>query len=1106
MAIDRVKTRANAEKLLRANRIPEAIRELQKLAEDNPHDIQVLNQIGNLYLRLGNKDAAVPMFIKVAELFSKNGFATKAVASLKIVTREQPENLSAWQMLASLSEQQGFAREAWSAYERVAELVGQSGNLDGTISVQRKLLDLEPENLKVRVQLGDSLIKAGRKDEGIKQYVKAGGQLTTQGHVREAARMYERAIELDPNNIATLEGVVKSHVAQQQGQLALQVLDTILERNPKAEAILLLKVEVLSELKQFRQAEEACLNVLRADPNSTAALSRLTRLLVVQKRYDDAARVLSGVLGRVREENLPDLEALFEEVNRFAPDNLGCLKGLGEIFRRSGQTGRLVGILMGVADAATKQGQTEEAREALRELVKLEPQKAEFSERLKALEGRMGLSTQPAPKSPAQTSAPAATEAATPEAPEIQVQVDETGEAEIEIAMDDLEIPKLDVTASMSRPGQRFSQAIRAEEEAEEAVSQAKAEEVPAAAPPRALDAREAEVIREQLTEAEVFLKYGLTEKAITELQSILKKVPDHVHAHQKLIAIFKNQKRTDKLVRQILSLAQVFRGQGDQETFETLLEEARAIDPNHKALRAIGEAEEEIAVPVTVEEPRRGESFPELDLGLPGPPAKKKAPQKKEEPEIVISLDLEEPAGAESGSYDTSNSEQMPPLMDEQLVPEPEPGEEAPGPSDEEEGVVSLEESLSVELTPQEVAEENTIEEMLEEAEFYLSQELFGEAQRALQALESRWPSDARVVAFRERMAGGPHESEELVEISLEEDEEAPAVGEDTASQLELYEPAEVQEEMSLEAAPEGGGAPSSLEEPKGEAVSWAGEGPPVLADEVEGISLEEAGGARMEPGPESAAMGEESEALAESQEAAVLSEEAQEEQSTDSSGVFESNLQDALTELTAPPKSRTKLKVSLKELLPEEAEATQVENAEGAEDEYYDLASELGAALDGLQAPEETLFDEEGKSPEEMSFEEVFEEFKRGVEKKVSEEDYATHYNLGIAYKEMELLDEAIGEFQMAARSPEFFVECCSMLGLCFRQKGMGELAEKWYRKGIAAPGFAEEVYAGLKYDLAETLLEENRAQDAGELFREVYAVNANYRDIKDRIKKLS
>ena len=77
--------------------------------------------------------------------------------------------------------------------------------------------------------------------------------------------------------------------------------------------------------------------------------------------------------------------------------------------------------------------------------------------------------------------------------------------------------------------------------------------------------------------------------------------------------------------------------------------------------------------------------------------------------------------------------------------------------------------------------------------------------------------------------------------------------------------------------------------------------------------------------------------------------------------------------------------------------------------------------------------------------------------------------------------------------------------MLGICFRQKGLTELAEKWYLKGIAAPGFSDDVYVGLKYDLADCMVEQGRPKEAKALFKEVYAVQAGYRDVKARIKQL-
>ena len=78
-------------------------------------------------------------------------------------------------------------------------------------------------------------------------------------------------------------------------------------------------------------------------------------------------------------------------------------------------------------------------------------------------------------------------------------------------------------------------------------------EEALAAEKGKEIDEKTAASIQEKLSEAQIFLKYGLVEKAITELKSIIKEVPDHIQAHQKLIGIYRSLDNKDKLVRQIL-------------------------------------------------------------------------------------------------------------------------------------------------------------------------------------------------------------------------------------------------------------------------------------------------------------------------------------------------------------------------------------------------------------------------------------------------------------------------------------------------------------------------------------------------------------------------
>jgi len=173
-------------------------------------------------------------------------------------------------------------------------------------------------------------------------------------------------------------------------------------------------------------------------------------------------------------------------------------------------------------------------------------------------------------------------------------------------------------------------------------------------------------------------------------------------------------------------------------------------------------------------------------------------------------------------------------------------------------------------------------------------------------------------------------------------------------------------------------------------------------------------------------------------------------------------------------------------------------------AEGDFFDLASELDRSLAEAQVAVDTQEQESLEGPGH-SLDEIFKAFKKGVEQQVDSQDYETHYNLGIAYKEMGLLDEAIGEFQYAARDPARTVECCEILGSCFREKGMPQLALKWYQKGLDMPGLGERETAGLRFDIAEVYREQGDYKKAMQLYTEVYGLDSTYRDVAAKIKEM-
>jgi tetratricopeptide (TPR) repeat protein len=169
--------------------------------------------------------------------------------------------------------------------------------------------------------------------------------------------------------------------------------------------------------------------------------------------------------------------------------------------------------------------------------------------------------------------------------------------------------------------------------------------------------------------------------------------------------------------------------------------------------------------------------------------------------------------------------------------------------------------------------------------------------------------------------------------------------------------------------------------------------------------------------------------------------------------------------------------------------------------EQEFFNFADELHTEL-RRDVDVVSMDDGEGR---EVSLEEIFRDFKKGVEQQLSPEDFETHYNLGIAYKEMGLTDEAIGEFQLAAKDPLHAVECCAMLGLCFLEKGLPQLAVKWYRKGLETISIKEDDRLGIQYALAGVHEQVGDREAAYRTYLDIFGSNAQYRDVPERLKEL-
>jgi tetratricopeptide (TPR) repeat protein len=161
------------------------------------------------------------------------------------------------------------------------------------------------------------------------------------------------------------------------------------------------------------------------------------------------------------------------------------------------------------------------------------------------------------------------------------------------------------------------------------------------------------------------------------------------------------------------------------------------------------------------------------------------------------------------------------------------------------------------------------------------------------------------------------------------------------------------------------------------------------------------------------------------------------------------------------------------------------------------------LGAEL------EEELAAEEGSGATGPTtgpaLEEILREFQKGVHEHLDEKDFETHYNLGIAYKEMDLHDEAIEEFRLAARDPGRALACAELLGLCYLAKGDADAAVREFQAGLEVQGHSQEAYHSLRYNLGAAYETQGDLRGALDAFEALQSEDAQFRDVSTRVRDL-
>ena len=147
----------------------------------------------------------------------------------------------------------------------------------------------------------------------------------------------------------------------------------------------------------------------------------------------------------------------------------------------------------------------------------------------------------------------------------------------------------------------------------------------------------------------------------------------------------------------------------------------------------------------------------------------------------------------------------------------------------------------------------------------------------------------------------------------------------------------------------------------------------------------------------------------------------------------------------------------------------------------------------------------DQEKSTLDRLEFKDLFENFKQGIQGQIPQDDSETHYNLGVAYQEMELFDDAIQEFKIACENPALQHDAYFMMGNCAKELNRLDEAVEHYENALSVGGLSQEQACAIRYEQAVTLRAAGRKKEALEAFQDISNKTSDYRDINQQIKDL-
>jgi tetratricopeptide (TPR) repeat protein len=230
--INKEKLLASAQKSLQKGQVAKAIKDYRKIVESDPRDVRNRQKLAELYVRAQKPEDALEHYESVASYYADNGFYLKAIAVYKQMQRVEPSRIEIYHRLAELNAKQGLVGNALAEYKGLVARYEKEGLLSDALNVLKKMKDIDPDNLNIRVKIADTCARIGQRDRGLEELRAMVERLREKGDTGKLLKLYDIFLPMFPDEVDLRSGQARALVDHGDVGRGLAQFEDLAQQHP----------------------------------------------------------------------------------------------------------------------------------------------------------------------------------------------------------------------------------------------------------------------------------------------------------------------------------------------------------------------------------------------------------------------------------------------------------------------------------------------------------------------------------------------------------------------------------------------------------------------------------------------------------------------------------------------------------------------------------------------------------------------------------------------------------------------------------------------------------------------------------------------------------